>query len=261
MDEIIHLGEFWDEKDMVKHRTEILKINGEISRIFARAYRYLKAARQIYDDSAAINALFVNEAEINKLIGKFTRELFNDIPLSVKVGKQRCLFASAITPDGLVNYLDDLMVTKNIIMLSGFPGAGTERVLERIMTAALERGMDTEAYYCALNPEKLEHLVIPGLDTAITTVNGYHHTDACALYKVNFENMLDKDAESAYKPEHEYNQTEIDRLLNKAVDIIHGAKALHDELETYYVPNMNFDALQKKWEETLSRILAYAGVK
>jgi len=259
VDEIIHLGDFWNESGMIKHRQEVMKVNVEVGRIFARAYRYLKAAWQIYEDSAILYGMAVDEAKINLLAKELLDELFEGIPLSTEVGKQRCLFASAITPEGMKNYMGDLLISDNVYMFEGFPGAGTEIVLEKLKTAALERGFGVEAYYCALCPDKLEHLIIPMLNVTFTTANKYHSTDVCAIRKVDFANMLDEEVSGLYRPELEYNQAEIDTLLNKAIDIIHGAKALHDEMETYYIPNMNFDAIQRKWSETMERILAYAG--
>ena len=260
VDEIINLGGFWKEEGLVKSRQKILEIRGRIGIVFARAYRHLKAAGHLYEDSAAIYGLAVNEAEINRLAEKFKNELFYGVPLSGKTGKQRCLFAGAITPDGLKNYLDSLLTAKDVYVLEGFPGAGTERVLERIKAAALERGVDVEAYYCAFNPEKLEHLILPGLDAAFTTVNSYHNTDACAFRRVDFGDMLDKSIIASYRHELEYDLQEFDRLLKGAVDIIHGAKALHDELESCYIPNMDFDALRANREETMKRILSYAAI-
>ncbi len=259
VDEIIHLGDFWNEAGMREHRQEVLQVNSEVGRIFTRAYRYLKAAWQIYDDSAVLYGRAVDEAKINMLAKEYIDELLGGVPLSANIGRERRLFASAITPNGLKNYLDDLLITNNVYMLKGFPGAGTERLLEKLKAAAMERGFYVEAYYCALNPEKQEHLIIPGLETAFTTVNKYHSSDVCALRKEDFARMLDEKALGAYKSEIEYNQTEFDKLLHKAIDIIHSAKALHDEMETYYIPNMDFDAVQGRLEETMKRILVYAG--
>jgi len=259
VDEIIHLGDFWNESGMVKHRQEVLKVNLEIGSIFARAYRYLKAAWQIYDDSAFMYGKALNEAKINLLAKELIDELLDSIPLSSVVGGQRCLFASAITPDGLKNYLGDLFIENNVYMLEGFPGAGTERLLEKIKSAARERGLGVEAYYCALSPDKLEHLIIPALNTVFSTVNKYHPSDVCAVRKIDFSSILNENMIGIYRQELEYNQAEFDTLLGKAIDIIHGAKALHDEMETYYIPNMDFGAVQIKWDEIMNRILEYAG--
>lgn len=254
-DEIINLGDFWNESVLMKYRKEIIKTTAEIGRRFARAYRYLKAAKQIYDDSAALYEPAIDGAKMDLLAKELAIEIVDGIPVSDKEGWERRLFAGAITPDGLVNYLDELMATDNIYILEGFPGAGTEKLLEKLKCAVLERGFDVEAYYCAFNPDRLEHLIIPGLNTAFTTVNRYHSTDACALKKVNFEEMLDYRRLSSVKDELEYNYILFDSLLYKAVDIIHSAKELHDELETFYIPSMNFAEVEKRWETVMEKIL------
>ena len=261
VDEIIHLGDFWNEAAMRKGRQDVIKINSNVGAIFERAYRYLKAAAHLYEDNAVLYTSAVDKAKINQVTKELSDEVFDGIPLAAVVGRERSLFASAITPDGLKNYLDDLIASENVYMLEGFTGTGTEKVLERLKAEALERGFYVEAYYCAFNPDKLEHLIIPGLDTAFTTAGKYHSTDVCAIRKIDFTEMLDENIISTYKKELDFNQLEFDTLLDRAVYTIGGAKALHDEMETYYIPYMDFDAVQSCWEATMKRIMDYAGEK
>lgn len=255
-DEIINLGEFWNDAGITGHRQEITEINDEIKRIFSSAYRYLKAARHLYEDSAEINDRFMDKSKINTLAKEIIDDIWPGVSFTRNSGRQRCLFASAITPDGLKDFLDDILISDNVYILEGFPGAGTERLLEKIKTAASERGFDTESYYCALNPDKLEHLVIPEIKTSFTTANKYHSTDACPLRKISFEDFLD-DKVNVYQTQLEYNQSIIDCLINKAIETIHRAKVLHDKLETYYIPNMDFEAIRNKRHEVMSRIEGY----
>jgi hypothetical protein len=261
VDEIIHLGDYWNEAGIRKNREKIVNENKEVGRLFARAYRYLKAASQLYEDNAVAYGWALDEAKINIIANDLLEEVFEGIPTAAKLGRQRCLFASAITPDGLKNYLDDLLLTENVYVLEGFPGAGTERLLERMKNAALERGFYVEAYYCALNPEKLEHLIIPSLDISFTTVNKYHKTDACVYRRIDFKEMLNKSMLSSYNGDLEYNQAEFDELLGKVVETIGRAKACHDIMEKYYIPNMDFEAIQRCWESTMVRILEYAAAR
>lgn len=258
VDEIIHLGDYWDDAGMSRNRDSIIKINREVGRLFTRAYDYLGAAARLEEDSALINGWALDEAQINILADELLEELYSCIPAASRVGKQRCLFASAITPDGLKNFLDDLLLTEKVIKLGGFPGAGTERLLERLKAAALEKGFYVEAYYCALHPDKLEHLIIPSLDTALTTINSYHGTDACISHEIDFCGMLDKNRLKGFADDLDYNKTEFGELLGKAVGILGKAKSLHDEMETYYIPNMDFEAVQRCWETTMERILEYS---
>jgi hypothetical protein len=127
-----------------------------------------------------------------------------------------------------------------------------------LKAAALERGFSVEAYYCAFDPGKLEHLIIPGIDTAFTTVNKYHATDACAFKKIDLNALLDTGAVNACNEQLVFNQVEFDTLLGRAVHTIKGAKALHDEMETYYIPHMDFKSVERCWEATMTRIMAYA---
>jgi len=257
IDEIINLGDFWNEDALRGNREKIVRIKNEISGLFARAYRYLAAALCIYEDSAALYGPAVDEAKESILAHELIGELLEGIPLPAETGRERRMFASAITPDGLVNYLDDLMIADNIYKLEGFPGAGTEKLLEKLKAAALERGLRAEAYYCAFNPLKLEHLIIPDLNTAFTTVNRYHSTDACSLREIDFSECLNDRLTLTNRSEIAYNQARFDALLNKAVGLIHSAKGLHDELEAYYIPAMDFKGVQGKLERTVERILGY----
>ncbi len=257
IDEIINLGDYWDEAALCRNREKIIRIKNEIGGCFARAYRYLAAASCIYEDSAALYGSDVDEAKVNILAKELITELLEGIPMSARVSRERRMFASAITPDGFVNYLDDLMIADNIYKLVGFPGAGTEKLLEKIKSAALERGLPVEAFYCAFDPAKLEHLIIPGLNSAFTTVNEYHSTDVCSLREIDFSEFLDERLTSLRRCEIEYNRTQFDVLLDKAIDLIHSAKDLHDELEACYIPAMNFKGVQEKWERVMERIIGY----
>ncbi len=257
VDEIINLGEFWDEAGISAKKKEIIAAGREISNCFSRAYRFLGAALKIYEDTEAINASAMDKTAVNIISWEFVNMLFDVMPPAAVHGHERRLFASAITPDGLVNYLDDLMILDNIYLFEGFPGAGTERVLERIKAEALARGFDAEAYYCAFRPDKLEHLILPALNTAFATVNEYHGTDACAVRKADFRRMLDERRIANYKQELDYNSIEFDRLIDKALDILHREKQLHDELESYYIPHMDFESINNKQQEIINRILDY----
>ncbi len=257
IDEIINLGEFWNEAGISANKDKIIKVKSEISNCFVRAYRYLGAAARIYEDTTAINQSAMDKAALNFIVREFTDMLFDLMPPAPVAGNERRLFASAITPDGLVSCLDDLMTLDNIYILEGFPGAGSEKVLERLKAAALERGIDVEAFYCAFKPDRLEHLILPGLNTAFTTVCDYHSTDVCAVRKVDLREMLNENRIKGFQSDIDFNNMEFDRLLNKTLSVLNKEKELHDEIESYYIPHMDFSKINRKQQEIMERILTY----
>lgn len=255
VDEIINLGQFWREEGITANREKILGINQEIGRYFARAYRYIQAAYSVYRDNEAIYYLAMDHGKANRIIANTVDKLFEGIDVSEIVGKQRHLFASAITPLGLVNFLPSLLTTEEVIAVDGNPGTGTERLLERVRAAAVERGIYTESYYCALNPQKLEHLVIPGLDVSFTTRNSSHDSEQKPTKEMNLNDFVDDAVLEKYHQEISFNQEEYNKLLERAIKTIQNAKRLHDDLESYYIPHMNFGEVQKCQETILARLL------
>jgi hypothetical protein len=257
VDEIVNLGQYWSLSGIKERRGEIVEANAAVGRLFERAYRYLRAAKMVYDERNAILARCADIAgayeELEKLM-----PLFSGHPRGVKPGRARKLFASAITPDGFVNYLGSLLRGyRDIYALKG-EGPLPSAFLKAAAEEAARRGLDTEEYYCPMEPgTKLEHLLIPALSLAFTVPNAYHdatHDIDCRT--IDFDTYLDRAAASR---EYEALQTasaHLGALLREAVAALHNAKQMHDRMETYYIPHMDFKAITALREEVLERILS-----
>ena len=257
VDEIIHLGDFWKEEGLRAKKEEILNVNKEVGRLFARAYRYINAAASVYEDTAVINGWALDRAKLNAAADRLLKALFAEDSVAGKEGRERRLFASALTPAGLQNFLDNILTGK-LYIIRGAVGTGTESLLEKVKAAAMEKGFHTEAYYCPLNPEKLEHLVVPEKGISIATCNKYHSTEQEALMEIDLNEFLYPEILKKYSEELEYNEKTFESLLQKGLDTIARAKGLHDHMEAYYIPNMDFEAVQRCWESVMARITAYA---
>jgi nucleoside-triphosphatase THEP1 len=260
VDEIINLGEFWNEKGIARHKAEIVACTAEISKNYLRAYRYLKAAKLLYDDIAAINTEALDIRTANKISQEIIDKIFAYTTES-GAGKVRKMFASAITPDGPVHYLDSsVWHMEKCHVIEGHPGTGKSAIIQKVITAAVSKGLDIEVYYCPLSPEKPEHIIIPALNTAVTTSAKYHEFKGKKLpiTAINMNNYLNPAVISKYQDIILYDEQVFAELWTKAISCFKHSKQLHDQLETYYIPYMDFQGIQALWEKTLQRILAYA---
>lgn len=261
VDEILNLGDFWNESKMVKNKIQIMECTQEIGKNFRRAYHVLRAAKAIYDDWKIANGEAMNYAIANKKAMEIITDIFIGIE-TTGAGKLRKLFASAITPDGPVNHLESIIDTMNRrYIISGAPGTGKSTLLQKVVDTAIMKGLNVEAYYCPLDPHKVEHILIPSCDIAVTTSSPPHTYSKDAVMFIDMNDCLDPNILANYKEIILYDQTTFWTLFNKAVSYLHNAKRLHDELETYFVPNMDFDGIQKLWQKTLGRVLLYAEQK
>jgi hypothetical protein len=285
VDKIVNLGDFLNQKELMKDKQTIVEKRKEIKKYFDRAYRYLKSAGILYEDIESFynNALNINKVDI--IAGKLIEELFSNEKTTEKEGRQRHLFASAITPKGLINYLESILTTSRVykVITSSVKDPGTtvveetvapigigatkvidtdiaaaataERLITKIKDAAVERGHYVECFYCALFPQKLEHIVIPELDVSFTTVNRYHNAPVKAWETIDLSRCYNKNMLNKYLQIIKESEKQFNTLLNTAINSINKAKVFHHETERYYSGSMDFESLGLYKEKIKSEVL------
>ncbi len=260
VDEIINLGDYWDEKEIRRGKDEILELNRELAGYFHRAYRYLKAAKVIYDDLEIINSEGLAVGKANQIAADLIGEFLSAYQTAAKPGTLRKLFASAITPEGFQNFLSSIMADlPTVVAVSGGVGTGKAALLNKLVQAALERGFYCEGYYCAFDPYKLEHLVIPEIGLAFTTsVEPHRYPIGKAKRIIDMDQCVAPFVLTKHGEAIAFNQRLLGELFETAISFIAKAKQTHDRLEEYYIPNMNFTAISELRKRTLERISKYA---
>ncbi|MGE5653456.1 MAG: hypothetical protein ACM3ZQ_04195, partial [Bacillota bacterium] len=187
------------------------------------------------------------------------KEIFGDqIPGGTK--PQRHLFASAISPQGPVNFLDTVVDTMaRRFVIKGDMGTGKSTLVKKVFEEAVSRGYYVEAYHCALTHERIEHLVIPELNVAvITSIVPHPFEPAAGDTVIDTKEFVRTPALDRFEPEMEKARVLYWAALDRAVSFIARAKKNHDYLETFYIPHMNFDGITKRREQVMARILEIA---
>ncbi|WP_258359011.1 PRK06851 family protein [Moorella sulfitireducens (nom. illeg.)] len=266
VDEIIHLGDYWDESKMRAHKDEILKANARVSRLFQIAYSALREAKVIRDEWESYICECMIESQVNKAVANLINAIFNGVaPRYDRPAKIRHLFATAITPDGIITgHVESLLQdVQQLYTISGEPGSGVPQVLARIADLAREKGLYTEIYHCPFNPRNIDLVIIPEIKVAAMNVQPPHTYDPSSLpdltaMRLNLSAYIDRGKLTSYT--HEINSAayRYQACLDRAVAYIRQAKLTHDYIETFYIPAMNFEAINAKRQEVLQRILAYA---
>lgn len=256
VDEIIHMGDYWNEIAIRANRESVLTITKEIGRLFRKAYGYLRGAKNYQDEyiSYFSDTGAVNQSALNSVALGLERQL---LPGNAKLSapKERHLFATAITPQGPLAYVENLVEgSQNIVVLQGGPGNGTEFVVSYLRNALAARGYYVEVYHCALDPQRIEHLVVPELALAIVTSREPHTYAGRASWVENLNALVNDKNLALYRKDMDRALADSSYALDTAVGFILRAKSLHDELETFYVPNMDFAAINARREKTIQRI-------
>lgn len=259
VDEIVYLGNYWDESAIRDHRQEIFAASKEKATNFGRAYRFLRTAGDVLDDWSEANSMALDRGKANRIASTTVRSVLGAVSEfdATVPGRVRELFASATTPDGFVSYLDSLVKPcSNVHVIVGGPGTGKSTLLRRLADEAVRRGLDVELFHCSLNASSLEHIVLPQLGTAVITSVEPHEWQVRPGDKViDMNSCLDPDTVKANASIIDYDRSLMNQAMNRAVHFLGLARQSHALLESYYIPNVDFDAIARVRQATLERII------
>ena len=155
VDKIINLGEFWDEEKMTAEKRGIIDTNAKIGETFARAYKYLAAAKAFYDDMNVINEKSYDLYERNLYVDKIVNDEFSHLCICPVAGRERKLFASAITPTGLKFRPETLFDGYRVKILRGYTG---DILNEISLAASVRQGMGEAERKLSINAARLDSL-------------------------------------------------------------------------------------------------------
>lgn len=265
VDEIINLGEFWDEDKMVAVKQTVLQSNTRVGRLFKIAYHQLAEAKVIKDELDSYLEEAANHARINETAGKIIKKVLDDAPVQYeKEAKSRRLFATAFTPQGQWHHLDTILQdVKKLYLVTGEATGLTSRIVGAAARAAYEGGLDTRVFHCPLDPENVDLVVIPQQGCAVMKdIPGieFKPQEVNSIKKVKIYNInqyLNEKVLAIYEGEINSARNRLADAINRAISYISQAKAEHDLMESYYIPAMNFEAINAKRDEILTRVMKY----
>ncbi|OGO79111.1 MAG: hypothetical protein A2Y23_10380 [Clostridiales bacterium GWB2_37_7] len=116
--------------------------------MFNSSYHYLMSVKEMQDDIETAAEEAVDRAAFNKLLLNLKAELTDKLEVTGKAGKDRHLFDCAITPDGLMDYIDTLI--KDSYKCYFFEGLQTKGITEILNVLAKEyllKGYAVELYH------------------------------------------------------------------------------------------------------------------
>lgn len=258
VDEIINLGQYWNEDGIRSNKDKIMKVNKERKRMFSKAYQYLKAAKKVYETYETTEKMMRKNKEFNKIKVDIINDIFRDNIYLNKIGKKRDLFSYGLTPIGITHFRDTIICnakTKYSFMES--VGISSEEIMNDIIHEALKRGLDIECYHSPIKIEKVDDILIPELNISISANNQYNKCEFEYDKEVDLTILVNKDIQEQLIDEINVDRELFEVLLYKGLNFINKAKDLHEELESYYIPHMNFKEIDKLIPRLIDKILSY----
>ncbi|TCK93479.1 hypothetical protein EDC19_1672 [Natranaerovirga hydrolytica] len=239
VDEIINLGQYWNEENLVKNKASIIESIEKNGKFFKRAYYYFGAAKLIEEDTIWKHKEALNTKKINQYSMDIMNEIYPKTSSIERLGKERHLFGSAFTPKGYIDFtLEHINKDYKIYYLMGAVGTGKSSVLKNIYEKAIALGFDVEVMHTPLIPEKIMTVIIKPLKIVVSTSD---LVKDCCDQIIDTNAFLNKKHLEGYTQDIEDNKKIFDDLIKIGMNNITRAKENHDKIEGYYISNMDFN--------------------
>ena len=253
VDRYVDLGRFYDLTAAKAAAEEVKAHTHDYQAAYVRAYRSLKAARQVeLDAMTAVAQTFDAGRAERRVEGIIARELRGR---RGRRGKTVRRFLGSITHRGYLWLFDsvDALCPKVYEFADSWELAGP--ALSQLHDTAVKNGWDTIACLAPEEPSRIEHLLIPALGLAFVTSRPGMDYGKKPYRRIRLDAMAEPSGKARLR-----FQTRMTALLREeGITALKEAKASHDALEAVYNPYVDFDGVRALAALEAGRLLSYLG--
>ncbi|MBE6996495.1 MAG: hypothetical protein E7429_07220, partial [Ruminococcaceae bacterium] len=253
VDRYVDLGRFYDLTAAKRAAEEAKAYTRSYQAAYASAYRCLKAARQVELDAiAAVRGGFDAQRAERRVGGIIQRELRRR---GGERGKTTRRFLGSITHKGSVWRYDsvDALCSRVYEFADSWELAGG--AMSKLHRAAVEKGWDVIACAAPEEPDRIEHLLIPGLGLAFVTSRPGMEYVKRPYRRVRVDAM----AGVGEKGRLRFQSRMASVLREEGIEALKEAKTQHDRLEAVYNPYVDFDGVRALAALEAGRLLSWLG--
>ena len=257
VEDIINVGEFWDSKLLINNRNHIINLNQSIADKFDKTYSYLKVAKNLHQEWEKYYQKGFNQDQANLTEKNLIEKILPKNSNLTNSGFRRHLFGSAITPEGQVNYFDNLTSNmKKRYLIKGKPEIKKSKMIHKIGKTVLHHGYNVIFLHCAFNPDQIDAIIIPQLKLAVIDDSEPHQVKETKQDEViDIMNTVNSNIISEYSANIKETKINFKNFMDKAINSLHQAKEIHDKLEQFYIKAMDFDRLETEEKKLIEKIL------
>lgn len=239
---IIDLGEYWNDETLKKNTDDIIEVTDKNKSLLARAKRYTAALTNVCYDTYSCALDSIDNGRLNELIGGLCKEIISE--QGGGSGRRDIRQLTALTEHGCMTQLETLGAYGDIYALSDDSFACAHRLIEAVAKEAERRGYDV--IICpshAFDNDIYEHLLIPEAGAAFISSSWLTELRIDGAKTLDLNALYDESRLSELSLRLRLNREISERLLAEIFDTIKNAKAVHDEIEKYYIESMDFDGV------------------
>lgn len=252
VDHYVDLESCYDTAALAGLRQELTDTMHAHKECYDRAYHCLSAVSDI-DAScrSCLEGKRPNEKLAKRVKGIVAREL--RAPGS-GTGRVTRRFLSAVSSQGQICQWESVREQcRRIYVLEDSYGFSHIFLLP-LMTAASAAGHDVIACPSPIDPERLEHLLIPALGLAFVSSTPTLPYPGKSHRHIRLDTMLDSDLLKSHRQRLRFARKISHALMQEGIRCLEEAKTIHDQLEHIYNPHVDFDRVQAEADRLIAQL-------
>ena len=254
----IETDEFISPQKIEKYKSRQAELSKNAQEALLGLYSSYKSAKAVHDEWEKLYIDNIDFARLNKfeegllenMIDKKSSELSADC---------RKRFFGASTPDGSVNYINNLTEgIKTRYFIKGRPGTGKSTFMKKLAKKAQDYGYTHQIYYCSFDKNSLDMVVIPELSMCVFDSTAPHEL----FPEYDSDKVLDFYKEAGLSGTDERLEKEFAEIkqrysfrISEGVAKLRLANGYLKETERYYEKAANVELADKISDKIVRKIL------
>ncbi len=242
---IINLGQFWDSAKLIPHKKEIMALTDKKSSHYKNAYRALSAAGEAEDILKDALHQSLNRKKLEDIAFKLTEKA-----LKKEKGRIDRIFTSAFTSNGIKT----LPTFGKVDTLCRISGRASFELLKAMELIAQEFEASATISVSALDTKRTDAVFFPESNMLFTNLSSPPCLSAKEEKSITTSRLINVTSGGYSKARISAFEKLIKELRAEAMAELSGARAVHGEIESIYIPAMNFDLMNEYTENLISVI-------
>ncbi len=232
---IINLGQFWDESKLFPQRDRIIYLTDLKSCHYKNAYRALSAAGNIQELERELLSECIDTEKTDKIAFKLCEKLFG------KKGKTKRIYTSSFSSAGYteINSFGDIDSVYSV------NGKGSWALINALCHIAFEAGEEVIISTNVMDPDHADAIYFPHSKALVLQNKASIFKNTKEIHSVSATRYISNTKAASMKNRLMALEKLGSELLYEAKKELLDAKNVHDEIESIYIPAMDFAAMDE----------------
>ena len=243
VERVISLYDTLDNASLAAQRAAILAAGRRNGALLQQAGAQFALACGVLAQRRALTVQAVDSDKMRRFARRLAAKTM-PVRRGAAPGAREHRLLSAPTPHGLTVYRDTVLSLADTVYALQDPYGVAAPLLDILAAHARANGYAAILCHCASDQTRLDHIIIPALRLAFVTSNPWHPMTFAGQKNLHMRRFLWPEAGKALRRELNAQRRTADALLARTAALQSRAKAVHDELEKYYIAVADFSAVE-----------------